>query len=256
MIKHRTIITLSIVLLGIFSCTDEVNFPLPKPMTYKYIVSHNASPILEFLFTQRLGEKKDENKTLLRIQNITNYDIENLRFIVSAFKAKERISENYGYIYASTIEKIASGDTSKTFIINTSSDLALKEGLVEVGIISIGRDNMFSNIYQGSFKAYSAGDYTPLNLVTTNVTNGYITSDGFVNIKIPGSTATKIIQGHIDEEGNFYGEALRADGTLLSKLIHTKEATIVDSLLYLDIKFLESSNTDNIKSMTLTLSPI
>lgn len=246
-----------LLLFATYSCKDQIDFSFPEPLTYKYVAHYNASPILEFLFTQRLGEKKGENITTLKIKNIRNTDLENLKFVVSVFKSQERTNDNFEFFYASDIQsKIAAGDTSNTITINNSSNLILKDGLVEVGLISVGRDNKFSNTYQGSFKAYSSIEATPSNLVAYNITNCYITSDGFVNVKLAGSTTTKRIQGYIDAEGDFYGEAMRADGTIISKMINTEKATITDDILNLKIDLLGSTNPDNIDFIVLSLSGI
>lgn len=175
--------------------------------------------------------------------------------MVSVFKSTERTAENYEYFFADSIRnELLAGDTTKPITINNSSGLILKEGLVEVGIISIGRDSKFSNIYQGNFKAYSDITYTPTSLAASNITNGYITADGFLNIKLAGTTTTKVIRGFMDEADLFHGEALRADGSLIAKLTSSEKATIADGTLKLVLHFEGNNNQDGIRTMLLSLS--
>lgn len=252
---NRFKIKLLWLLFLIVSCTDEIDVPLPSPVSYKHVAHYQGFPVLEFSFTQRLGEKKGENLTNLKIKNIRNTAIDSLKYVVSVFKSKERTAENYEYFFADSIgNKLAAGDTTKPVTINNSSGLILKEGLVEVGIISMGRDNKFSNIYQGTFKAYSDTTYTSSGLVASNITNGYITADGFLNIKLAGGTTTKIIRGFMDEADLFHGEALRADGSLIAKLTSAEKAAIADGALKLVLRFEGNNNQDGIRTILLSLS--
>ena len=239
-----------------FGCKHDFELDSSPEIEFNTSAEFGEVSILQFdfsqvLFKNELGEVV-ESKVSFVLKNDTNEDLNSLTYLLLFTRSNVQNLETIELFFPQAISNIGISESSDTITIADQISQPLSSETLCAKLIHYKDNSSFSNIYDGDYTGLSADQ----EIISFGNTSGFITADGEVGIFLSAGLDIKAVNGNLNDDGFFIGNAFDSNGEMILSITTSTSEPIVlseDSTMVTFSFDLDQTDMGDLQSISFTL---